>query len=276
MKIIEWNINHRDGYSGQSMPEWVKIVVQNQKADIIILTETSFKVPNWHVEYCKLVNREEYYVFCSNNSQVGNNEVVMAIKKDIFDIEYVKSFFAKDHTYPDHLEVHCIHKETKIRLTIVGMRIHSNKISDIEKQQEFKKVLEFLEKDENAIIAGDFNNYRRSYSSTDCAWCLGKAKSLAEENNFKMFTPSGSSIYQDNKGDDSFPEDHIFVKGNNIKMNKLYPYDRTFVENDTNIYKWGKDFQLYKGKDKNGKNLYDSISDPFPDHAIIKMDFTIE
>ncbi len=273
MKIIEWNINHRLGYSKQNMPEWVKTVVQEQKADIIILTETSFNVPNWDKEYNSLVNREEYYVFSSNNTQVSNNEVTIAIKKDIFDIEYVKSFLSEGNTYPDHLEVHCIHKETEKRLVIVGMRIHTS-ASKIDKQQEFKIILKSLEKDENVIIAGDFNNYRRGYSLDD--WCLGKVKNLADENGFNMFTPSGGSIYKDNDGDYSFPEDHIFIKGNDIKMVKLYPYDRTFVENDTIYTTWGKDFQRYKGKDKNGKNLYDSISDPFPDHAIIKMDFTIE
>lgn len=46
MKIIEWNINHRCGYSRSNMPKWAKSVIQSKKADIIVLTETSFKVPN--------------------------------------------------------------------------------------------------------------------------------------------------------------------------------------------------------------------------------------
>lgn len=42
------------------------------------------------------------------------------------------------------------------------------------------------------------------------------------------------------------------------------------MKNDTVIYKWGKDFQEFLGKDKSGKNMYDSVSPPFPDHAILK------
>lgn len=51
MKIIGWNINHRYGHSKAKMPKWVKKVIQNKKADIIVLTETSFKVSNWEEEY---------------------------------------------------------------------------------------------------------------------------------------------------------------------------------------------------------------------------------
>lgn len=269
MKIIEWNINHRLGYSKKDMPEWVKEVVQNKEADIIILTETSFKVPNWEVEYQKLVDREKYYVFCSNNTQVANNEVTIAIKKNIFDVAYVKNFFSNGHTYPDHLEVSCTHKETKKKLVIIGMRIHAIEITDKQKKCEFETVLKSIEDEENVIIAGDFNNYRRGFQN--CEWCLTKVNELAKSYCFDMFTPPKGSIYQDNEGDYSFPEDHIFVKGNSIKIDKLYDYDRNFTEKSADIYPWGTDFQQYKGNKK-----YDNIDDPFPDHAIIEADFHIE
>lgn len=56
---------------------------------------------------------------------------------------------------------------------------------------------------------------------------------------------------------------------------KLYNYDRSFVNEEPGVYIWGKDFQKYKGKDIDGKNMFDNIKDPFPDHAIIEADFDI-
>ena len=48
-KVLEWNINHRQGRSQKYMPEWVATVIRMDyaDADIIILTECSSNVPNW-------------------------------------------------------------------------------------------------------------------------------------------------------------------------------------------------------------------------------------
>ena len=274
MKIIGWNINHRYGYRNTNMPTWIKTVIQEKTADIIILTETSFMVPNWEKEYRNMFNRNDYYVFCSNNTDVGNNEVTIAVKKDHFKIVYVKSFLSENHTYPDHLEINCIHKDTGKKLVIIGMRIHATKINNQQKKEEFNSVLKSVEHDENVLIVGDFNNYRRGYDDED--WCLTKVQQLAKVYGFEMHTPKGGSIYQDNDGDFSFPEDHIFTRGQAIKLLKLYDYDRAFVNRQKDVYIWGTDFQKYIGKDRNGKSMYDSIKDPFPDHAIIEADFEIE
>ena len=42
MKIIGWNINHRNGRSKTNMPTWIKTVIQEKEADIIALTEDLF------------------------------------------------------------------------------------------------------------------------------------------------------------------------------------------------------------------------------------------
>ena len=57
--MIGWNINHRLGYAKTNRPTWVKDVIQEKSADIIVLTETSFKVPNWEVMYRNLFNRND-------------------------------------------------------------------------------------------------------------------------------------------------------------------------------------------------------------------------
>lgn len=137
MKIIEWNINHRYGNSKNTMPLWIKDVIKEKNADIIILTETSFKVKNWEDEYHNMFDRNKYYVFCSQNTEVGSNEVSIAVKKEHFNIECVRSFCSEGHKYPDHLEIHCIHKKTNKKLSIIGMRIHAMNISDQEKKMNF-------------------------------------------------------------------------------------------------------------------------------------------
>lgn len=273
MKVIEWNINHRYGHSKKKMPKWIKDVIDEEKATIIVLTEASFKIPNWEDEYRNLFDRNKYYVFCSNNTAVGNNEVTIAIEKDCFNIEYIKSYLSEGHLYPDHLEVHCIHKITKKKFVVVGVRIHSMNISNQQKREEFNTVLESVKYDENVMIVGDFNNYRRGFD--DSYWCLSKIDELVTKEGFSMYTPQGGSIYKDNDGAYSFPEDHIFIKGQlNINTCK---YERSlFTNRDTTVYKWKTDFQKYRGKDKNGEYLYDNIDDPFPDHAIIEADFDIK
>ena len=271
MKIIEWNINHRLGYSRNNMPDWVKSVIQSKDADIIVLTETSFMVPNWYEQYIQMFDRRTYYVFCSNNPDTVANQVTIAIRKELFTVEYVKSFLSEDHTYPDHLEVRCIHKLTNQEITIIGMRIHSINISDFEKKEEFKKILQSVMSNENVILAGDFNNYRRGLIND--VWCFEKVSQLADCYDYSMYTPRGGSINDDIDGDYSFPEDHFFTRGNAIKITNLN-YDRSFVNNDSNVYKWGTNFQKWKGK-VNDKNIYDKIPDPFPDHAILEADFTI-
>lgn len=267
MKVIEWNINHRYGHSKKKMPKWIKDVIDEEKATIIVLTEASFKIPNWEDEYRNLFDRNKYYVFCSNNTAVGNNEVTIAIEKDCFNIEYIKSYLSEGHLYPDHLEVHCIHKITKKKFVVVGVRIHAMNISNQQKREEFNTVLESVKYDENVMIVGDFNNYIRGFD--DSYWCLSKIDELATKEGFSMYTSQGGSIYKDNDGAYSFPEDHIFIKGQlNINTCK---YERSlFTNRDTTVYKWKTDFQKYSGKDKNGEYLYDNIDDPFPDHAIIE------
>lgn len=273
MKVIEWNINHRYGHSKKEMPKWIKDVIEEEEATIIVLTETSFKVPNWEYEYRNLFDRNDYYVFCSNNTAVGNNEVTIAIKKDCFNIEYIKSYLSEGHQYPDHLEVHCIHKITNKKFVIVGVRIHAINISNQQKREEFNAVLKSVKYDENVMIVGDFNNYRRGFY--DKNWCLSKINELATKEGFSMYTPQGGSIYQDNYGAYSFPEDHVFIKGQ-LNIN-TYKYERSlFTSRDKTVYKWKTDFQKYKGKDKNGKCLYDNIDDPFPDHAILEANFDIK
>ncbi len=271
MRILEWNINHRLGYSKTNMPEWVTNVIKGKDADIIILTECSNRVSNWKVEKNKAFDPNKYLVFTSNNDQGGNNDVVIAIKKEKISVLYSKSFFADGHSAPDHLQLKCKLKENGQEFIIVGMRIHAKNISDKQKYDQFNIVISELQEENTVIIGGDFNNNRCSY----CEMGKWNLKGIDEflKGEYVRITPEGSSIYRDvdTKDNYCFAEDHFFVKG--IKSIVVKPYDRKFVENDKGkiIYKWGSDFQNKYGWEKSENN----ISDPYPDHAILEVDITV-
>lgn len=119
---------------------------------------------------------------------------------------------------------------------VVGVRIHAMNISNQQKREEFNTVLESVKYDENVMIVGDFNNYRRGFD--DSYWCLSKIDELVTKEGFSMYTPQGGSIYKDNDGAYSFPEDHIFIKGQlNINTCK---YERSLFTNRAQQYISGK------------------------------------
>lgn len=274
-KILEWNINHRQGYSSKNMPEWVATVIREDHADadIIILTECSSNVPNWET-IKKSMFAEKYLVFESFNNQGHQNDVVIAIKKERFSVKYTRSHYSANPDTADHLEIKCKIKEDKEgkELTVIGMRIHSyDKVTDANDQKKcnaFQSIINDVKNDKIVVIGGDLNNYRRGCTRQN--WCLGQIDKICQENGFMRYTPQGSSIYEEKEGENpnAFAEDHFIVKG--IEAVQLLSYDRSFVNKDTTIYRWGKNFQI-----KLEGNNYDHIDDPYPDHAILMAEITI-
>lgn len=271
MKVIEWNINHRIGHLGTQMPTWVRKVIQEKSADIIVLTETSRRVPNWDFERNSTFGSDRYYMFESQNSMLRQNDVSIAISKEFFEVENVFFYPSYNHKNPDNLEIDCIEKKTNKKITVVGIRIHDS-ASNKEKREELHIILDSVASKDRVILVGDFNNYRRGFLNKD--WCLNELRNCSNGKGFNIYTPDGGSIYTDNSGDYSFPEDHILTKGK-VVIEKLYDYDRGFVSKDPIIYKWGRDFQKYIGKDDNNKPIYESIIETYPDHAILEADFKL-
>lgn len=273
MKIIEWNINHRAGQIVREMPEWVSEYIQEKHADIVVLTEVSFRIPNLEEQMKNMFNMSEYNVFHSFNTQNSQNDLIIAIKKESFDFISKQSFPSNAGKYPDNLIVSCIHKETGKKIMIVGMRIHAlHGVRDNnKKREEFKNMLDYLKDKDNVIIVGDFNNYRCGYHDPNHIWDLENIKSLGDSYNYRMYTPEGGSIYCDHYSDKAqyFPEDHIFLKGQ-MKVIKIL-YDRDFVNKDNMIYKWGKDFQGQFDGRKSPK-----INPPYPDHALLECELSID
>lgn len=271
LKIMEWNINQRLNHSKANMPEWIADVISNKKMDIVIVTEC-YKGNNWeHVK--KNAFDKKYIVFESNNNQI-NNDVAIAINTDKLTPIYSKSYVSSDHNVPDCLEVKCKIKESNVEIMIVGIRIHAS-ASDQEKEREFQLVIDEVKDENMVIIGGDFNNNRRGYHKPGC-WHINRIDTIIDTK-FVRLTPAGSSIYKEysNDVDYEFAEDHFLVRGIETKHFNLNPYDRSFCDNDRMIYRWGNDFQKYLGKDKNGKNMYDNVSDPYPDHAILTAEIEV-
>ena len=247
IRNTEWFSEYRSCIEQGDLQNAKKVLLRNISNDDVIYKYQRGTNRNWN---CIAKGKLELWL-----SQAGEFN-------DPFDCAFLYNHHSKE-----------IHKITKKKFVVVGVRIHAMNISNQQKREEFNTVLESVKYDENVMIVGDFNNYRRGFD--DSYWCLSKIDELATKEGFSMYTPQGGSIYKDNDGDYSFPEDHIFIKGQlNINTCK---YERSlFTNRDTTVYKWKTDFQKYRGKDKNGEYLYDNIDDPFPDHAIIEADFDIK
>lgn len=276
-KIMEWNINHRQGYSNINMPEWVATVIreENADADIIILTECSSNVPNWETIKNRMFADKKYFVFESFNNQGHQNDVLIAVKKDRFSVKCTKSYYSMSFATPDHLEVQCKTK-AGTEITVIGLRMHAYKPTDHNdeiKCDEFRTIIDSVKDKEIVIIGGDFNNYRRG--CTWRKWCLNRIDEICKKSGFIRYTPNGSSIYEDytENSPNAFAEDHFIVKGAHSVL--VEPYNRSFVHKDTIIYRWGRDFQQYCGKDILGNNIYECVSDPYPDHAILAAEISI-
>lgn len=270
-RIMEWNINHRLGYSKETMPNWVINVIKEISADIVILTECSQRVPNWLDIKERLFADRRYVVFESNNDQAGQNDVLIAINKYRFNVMYSKAFYSGNLNTPDHLEVKVKTDGFKpCEFSVIGMRIHPLKVSDendSQKNKAFRLVLDSLSNERNVIIGGDFNNYRRGCTRLlRKNWCMEVIDEICTEYGFQRYTPPGASIYQDfeDDNDNAFAEDHFIIKG--FENVSVYPYDRSFTKKDQLVYLYGNDFTYYNW----------SVSDPCPDHAILIADIAIE
>lgn len=274
IKIMEWNINQRLNYSRKDMPKWIAEVISKTNADLIALVEV-YKGNNWE-DVKKAAFNSNYAVFETSNKYANQNEVVIAVNVSKLDVLHAKTYFPDKNGIPDYLEVKCRDKKSKKEFTFIGARIHAS-VNDEIKMKEFLHILNVSENNDTVIICGDFNNNRRGFSE-DGRWHLTKIDEMIKPFNFSRKTPDGASIYQEkcNNIDYEFAEDHFFLKGIDQESFTLPPYDRSFVAYDKSIYKWGSDFQIYLGRDDFGKNLYQSIPAPFPDHAILTCELEIK
>ncbi|MCW6107828.1 endonuclease/exonuclease/phosphatase family protein [Clostridium sporogenes] len=268
LKIIEWNINQRTNYNGtNNIPQLVFEELKEQVVDIIILTEF-FKGSNW----IKFINNlDKYNIFVTDNSKYKQNDVLIAIKKDI----RIKSVHDIESTTgnnnPNFLRVDIEHKDKILSVIGVRIRVENYGNNQVEMQAEMEKrkaqnniILNYIRPIKNPVIViGDFNNNRRN--TPIATWNINVIEKSFQRYNYTMHTPYGASIYEEYS---PFAEDHILAKNINVQNST---YSRDFVNRDNSVYRWDKNFSLYNSKTKK-KEL---ILPPYPDHAILsaKLNF---
>ncbi len=268
-KVIGWNINQRSGL-GKEIPGLVSEELVAQSADIIVLTEV---VKNGNLSsFIAKMQSNGYDSAISLNE--NTNEVCILWKKDLYQMIVVDDSLitAKENDNPNYLRVE-LKDQDDIRFNVVGYRIRvGNKESKGEyefRARQMRIVVNKLsELTGPTMVVTDSNNLRRGAKTEE--WNLSVIDSMLAEVGYKRNTPEGSSIFEANPAleEYEFAEDHIITKG--ISISDI-EYDREFVQRDTEIYMWGKDFC----KHIEGTSYYKQIRVGYPDHAIVKGYFEV-
>jgi hypothetical protein len=268
-KVIGWNINQRSGM-GKEIPGVVSEELLDQNADIIVLTE-AVKNDSLSV-FIEKMQSNGYEAAISKNE--NTNEVCILWKRELYRLISVDDSLitAKDNDNPNYLMV-ALKDNDNQGFNVVGYRIRVGK-KDSKEEYEFRAKQMRIVTDKLSELSGptmvvtDSNNLRRGTKAKE--WNLSVLDSMLAEVGYKRNTPTGSSIFAANPAikDYEFAEDHIITNGINITD---IQYDREFVQRDTEVYKWEKDFT----RRIEGTDDYEQIRVGYPDHAIVKGYFEI-
>lgn len=269
ISILEWNINQRGRGEG-IIPSWVKDEIGS--SDIVILTEFCTKCRG-RDDFIMDLEQLGYHCAVSENSK--GNDILIAVKSKFCILGYSWEPCYGEDTIPENLrvDIDCDGRT----LTVVGIRIKSLdgiKAHDERyrrRKRELRWVLNWIKDPKGSVlISGDFNNNRRGSPNTD--WSLAVMEEMLKEQSFCLYTPEGSSIYEEKPQNAEFPYDHFAAKG--VKITPFsYVYDRDFTRRDPLGYFLGRDFRKpwYPG----AQDL-PSVSPPLPDHAILKGTLSFE
>ncbi len=248
IKIIEWNINQATNTFGyNSIPMFVlKELIEEQKADIFVITEFC-RGKDFDV-FVTVLDRNNYGYAVTNNSEYlgwgkkhhNQNDILISWNKSkckLVEDTVINNIVTKgDNNKPNFL---CLDLEIfKEIVSIAGVRI-TVQTNDSDRKEQMKRVFEIIEEKENVVIAGDFNNKKRSYTGE---WSIKVLMDMAKKNKYNLLTPSGQSLYQDKvyKVDNEIADDHFLTKGITIEE---YQYDRTFTDRYASFYPFGHNFQ---------------------------------
>ena len=268
LSILEWNIHQQGGKGKGSIPSWVKEEVRG--FDVIVLTEFCTKCDG-RTAFLAALEQLGYACTASENSE--GNDILIAVNSrfPIVDCTWTPCYGID--FLPENLLVHidCGGK----RLTVAGVRIKAltkPKMKSAEFRQilqkrkaEFVWTLNRLKDIQNPILlTGDFNNNRRGSGNKE--WSLSVMEEDLKKEGFTLYTPKGSSIYEEESRYAEFPYDHFAVKRAAVS---LHPYDRDFTRHDSTAYFLGRDFRepWYPGS---VQSTFAQVSPSFPDHAILK------
>ena len=278
IKILEWNINQRS-CENSSFPEYVITEISRKNPDVIVLVE--FKGENNRSRLDRAFS-ERYYTYSYNGSQYtsvnGNiktgNGIYMGLKKSIFnepspeEITWEESFQDKQ---PNWLKIKSTIKTGK-ELTIIGVRVKVGSKHDKKELNDRKSQINWLLKEnkqtKRQIIIGDLN-----YGPVETDWCekeklnwqdivyMMRDEGYLDYQQFSPYSPPGTSW----KGKQL---DWLITKGVFIDGHSYYnQLDWSFGKNNDLLYLEG--YRVPEG--------YFIINEPpFPDHAILTTEITLE
>ena len=278
IKILEWNINQRS-CENSSFPEYVITEISQKNPDVIVLVE--FKGENNRSRLDRAFS-ERYYTYSYNGSQYtsvnGNiktgNGIYMELKKSIFnepspeEITWEESFKDKQ---PNWLKIKSTIKTGK-ELTIIGVRVKVGSKHDKKELNDRKSQINWLLKEnkqtKRQIIIGDLN-----YGPAETDWCekeklnwqdivyMMRDEGYLDYQQFSPYSPPGTSW----KGKQL---DWLITKGVFIDGHSYYnQLDWSFGKNNDLLYLEG--YRVPEG--------YFIINEPpFPDHAILTTEITLE
>ena len=278
IKILEWNINQRS-CENSSFPEYVITEISQKNPDVIVLVE--FKGENNRSRLDRAFS-ERYYTYSYNGSQYtsvnGNiktgNGIYMGLKKSIFnepspeEITWEESFKDKQ---PNWLKIKSTIKTGK-ELTIIGVRVKVGSKHDKKELNDRKSQINWLLKEnkqtKRQVIIGDLN-----YGPAETDWCekeklnwqdivyMMRDEGYLDYQQFSPYSPPGTSW----KGKKL---DWLITKGVFIDGHSYYnQLDWSFGKNNDLLYLEG--YRVPEG--------YFIINEPpFPDHAILTTEITLE
>lgn len=103
--------------------------------------------------------------------------------------------------------------------------------------------------------------------TSEYKWNMSILSQICEQAEFKLVTPKGQSIYEENTKNEEyeFAEDH-FVLRNMAIENEVY--DRDFTDRNRDVYIHGKNFSVYNSALRR-KIWSINVGSGIPDHAIL-------
>lgn len=278
IKILEWNINQRS-CENSSFPEYVITEISRKNPDVIVLVE--FKGENNRSRLDRAFS-ERYYTYSYNGSQYtsvnGNiktgNGIYMGLKKSIFnepspeEITWEESFEDKQLNW---LKIKSTIKTGK-ELTIIGVRVKVGSKHDKKELNDRKSQINWLLKEnkqtKRQIIIGDLN-----YGPAETDWCekeklnwqdfvyMMRDEGYLDYQQFSPYSPPGTSW----KGKQL---DWLITKGIIIDGHSHYnQLDWSFGKNNDLLYLEG--YRVPEG-------FFIINEPPFPDHAILTTEITLE
>jgi exonuclease III len=272
LRILEWNINGRSGFSGTyAIPPFVAPEVLNKEADIILFNEFVLTV-GWHG--FKSIVEVEYELFASPYVS-GQNGILIGLRKKVSGLDYnsikIITDMNTEYERPNFLQVDFNYMNSHYSVIGVRTRVGFDKKSErvTTQLQAIYQHLLSLNPKSKIICTGDYNVFPRVlWKTTEIE---GTMSDTLETQGFGICCPAYDGISDSfirRKGDYikwSFVHedgaksllDHLIYLG--VRIEKA-DYDWKFVTRENGYIK--------EGKNINAED-YKEFLNGYPDHAML-------